>query len=103
MEMQDDQQVRLTIAPVDAKGKPAKLDGIPVWASSDETVITVTADPDGLSALAVAVTPGDARAVVTADADLGSGVTPLSGSLDFTITAGAAVSLTITAGVPANQ
>lgn len=103
MEMRDDQQVLLTIQPVDAKGKPAVVDGAPVWAASDETVITVQDSADGLSAMVLGVAPGSARVVVTADADLGSGITPLTGTLDFTITGGSAVALTITAGIPAPQ
>ena len=103
MDLRDDQKVLLSIQPVDAKGQPAVVDGAPTWASSDETVVTLEVASDGMSAVASGVTPGAARVVVTADADLGSGVTPLSGSLDFTITAGNAVSLTITAGTPANQ
>lgn len=103
MDLRDDQKVLLTISPVDAKGKPASVDGAPAWASSDETVVTVVAASDGMSAVATGVVPGTSRVVVTADADLGSGVTPLSGSLDFTVTGGAAVAITITAAPPANQ
>jgi hypothetical protein len=103
MDLRDDQQVLLTIEPVDKKGKPAPVDGVPVWASSDETVITLVPAADGLSAIATGVVPGAARVVVTADADMGSGVTPLSGSLDFNVTAGAAASLSIIAAAPANQ
>ncbi len=103
MDLRDDQKVLLTIAPVDAKGKPALLDGAPVWASSDETVVVVVAASDGLSAVASGVSPGTGRVVVTADADLGSGVTPLTGSLDFNITAGQATAITITAAPPASQ
>jgi hypothetical protein len=103
MDLRDDQKVLLTITPVDVKGKPASLDGVPVWAGSDDTVVTIVPASDGLSAVASGVSPGSARVVVTADADLGSGVTPLTGSLDFTITGGQAVALTITAAPPANQ
>jgi hypothetical protein len=45
------QQRTYTIAPKDSKGRPAALDGIPVWAGSDETVITVEPAADGLSAV----------------------------------------------------
>lgn len=88
------------------------LDGVPVWAGSDDTVFTVEAAADGLSAELFAASPNPkdsdgnpipARVVVTADADLGSGTTPLTGSLDVVVTGGQAVSLTITAAPPANQ
>lgn len=103
MELRDDQNVGLAIQPVDKKGKPALVDGVPVWASSDETVVTVSPAGDGMSAVASGVAPGSARIVVTADADLGAGVTPLTGTLDFTVTAGAAATITITAGIPSDQ
>jgi hypothetical protein len=103
MTLRDDQKVSLTIQPVDKKGKPAPVDGAPVWASSDETVITVVPADDGLSAVASAVAPGSCRVVVTADADLGSGVTPLTGTLDFTVTGGQAATISIVAGTPEDQ
>ncbi len=101
--LRDDQKQRLSINPVDAKGKPASLDGVPTWTSSDETVVTVAAEADGLSAMVTAVLPGTARVVVDADADLGSGVTPLNGFVEYTITGGTAVALTITEDPPASQ
>lgn len=101
--LRDDQNIPLTIQPVDAKGKPALLDGVPTWASSDETVITVTAAADGLSATAAAVAPGSARITVSGDGDLGSGVTPITGTLDVSVTGGGAVSITINAGAPVPQ
>ncbi len=103
MDMRDDQKVTLTIQIVDKKGKPAVVDGVPVWASSDETVVTVVAAADGMSAVASGVAPGAARVVVTADADLGAGVTDLTGTLDFNITPGSAATLSITAGAPEDQ
>jgi len=62
---------------------PATVEpGSIVWASSDETVITVAAGPDGLTFVAPAVAPGTARLTVQADADLGSGVTQITGVSD---------------------
>jgi hypothetical protein len=103
MDLRDDQQVVLTIQPVDRKRKPAPVDGIPVWASSDETVITLEVAADGMSATARGVAPGAARVVVTADADLGAGVTDLTGTLEFNVTGGSAVAMEITAGTPTDQ
>jgi len=111
--IRDDQKTTLSIEPLDAKGKPALLDGAPVWAGSDDTVFTLVPASDGLSAVLSAVAPNPtdpttgapipARVVVTADADLGSGVTPLTGTLDVVVTGGQAVTLTINAAPPANQ
>lgn len=103
VDLRDDQKVQLTIAITDKKGKPAAVDGVPAWASSDETVITVTPAADGMGAQVDAVAPGQGRVVVTADADLGSGVTPITGTLDFNVTAGGAINIAITAGTPEDQ
>jgi hypothetical protein len=103
MDLRDDQQAVLSIQPVDKKGKPAQLDGIPTWAGSDDTVITVTPSDDGLNATVVGVAPGTARVVVTGDADLGAGINPITGILDFNVTAGAAATINITAGAPTDQ
>jgi hypothetical protein len=72
----------------DSKGRPAAVDGVPVWASSDETVLRATPAADGMSAAVETVGPGGpARISVTADADLGSGVQTITGvSEDVTVT-----------------
>lgn len=101
--LRDDQNLPVTIQPVDKKNQPALLDGVPTWASSDETVATVVASPDGLSATISGVAPGGCRVVVTGDADLGGDVTPITGTLDITVTGGGAVSITITPGTPVDQ
>lgn len=99
----DDEQCALSISPVDAKGKPAPLDGVPEWASSDPNVISVVPAVDGLSAKIVAGNPGTAQVSVTADADLGAGTTALSGALDVQVTGGPAIALQITAGAVSKQ
>src|SRR4051812_10098629 len=85
--------------------QPAPVDGVPVWASSDETVLTVVAAADGMSATVNTVAPGGpARISVTADADMGSGVTTLTGvSEDVMVTLGPssqASQMTLTLGAP---
>lgn len=99
----DSQQVDLAIKPVDKKGKPAQVDGVPVWASTASEVATVKPSEDGLSAVVTAVDLGDAQISVTADADLGTGVRELKGVLDITVVAGEAAGLTIIAGAPTEQ
>ncbi len=102
--MTNSQQLTATIQPVDKKGQPAPVDGIPVWASSDETIITVTPADDGLSAVVAAVGPlGAAKVSVTADADLGAGTAAIFGTLDVTITQGQAVGFKITTSDPVEQ
>jgi hypothetical protein len=92
----------------DAKGRPAKVDGVPVWASSDATVLTVTPSADGMSAVVDTVAPGGpARITVSADADLGAGVISLTGvTEDVTVTqgtSGQATTLALDLGTPADK
>lgn len=94
--------VQLTIN--DSHGNPASVDGVPVWASSDETVLVVAAAADGMSAVVDTVAPGTARVSVTADADLGAGTKPITGvSEDVNVTLGPssqASVMTFTFGAP---
>lgn len=81
--------------PVDAKGKPAKLDGVPVWALDDETNAQITSQSaDGLSVVVhLSDNPSATQLTVTADADLGAGVTTLQSVAVINIVGGDAVSL----------
>jgi hypothetical protein len=103
------QQVSLSISVVDRKGNPARVDGVPTWSVSDATVLTVEPASDGIGsdgmvALVKAVgTLGTAQVRVTADADLGEGVTPLVGVLDVEVLAAQAVAVSIAAGTPEEQ
>lgn len=100
----DSQQFRATVAFVDKKGNPALVEGAPTWGTSDASILTVTADADGMGALVVAAGPlGDAQVNVTGDADLGEGVTNVVGTLDVTVVAGAAIAANIGAATPEEQ
>jgi len=100
----DLQQVDLSVAFTDAAGNPAPVDGAPVWSSSDETVLTVTASADGMTATAVTTGKlGQAQISVTGDADLGAGTTSVAGTLDVTVQASAAVAANIGAGTPTDK
>lgn len=90
----DDKTGTCTIAPQDAKGNAAAVDGVPTWRSTDENVLTVAAAADGLSAVVTPAGPlGTAQIIVDADADLGAGVTSLQETFELTVVAGQAVSL----------
>jgi hypothetical protein len=97
------QAVALTIT--DSKGRPAEVDEPPTWASSDETVLTVTVASDGMSADINTVAVGTARVTVTADADLGEGVVPITGvTEDIIVTSGSVASvMTLTLGTPVDK
>jgi hypothetical protein len=96
----NDHKVPVSIQPVDGKGNPAPVQGVPSWTSSAETIAYVSSvASDGLSA---EVLPGDTLGTcqvnVSADADLGAGVTPINGVLDVQVVAGQAVGFTIQTG-----
>ena len=94
-----DHKVPASIQPVDAAGNPAQVEGAPVLTSSANSIVTVTPAADGMSA---EITPvgalGTAQINVSADADLGAGVTTIVGVLDVQTVAGQAVSLQIQTG-----
>ena len=101
----NDHKVIATVEPVDAKGNPATIDGIPSWSSSSATIATVNALPaDGSGKFSAEVLPGSELGTcqinVTADADLGSGIQQISGVLDLEVVGGQAVGFTITTSVP---
>jgi hypothetical protein len=92
-----DHLVTMQVSYVDAAGNPAKVDGAVVWASSDETIITLDVDlGDSSICRATPVGPvGQAQVTATADADLGSGVKNLITVADIQIVGGEAVAGTI--------
>jgi hypothetical protein len=101
----DTQKCALAITPVDVKNNPAPVEGVPVWASSDEGAVAVDVAADGMSAVVRAVgplTPG-VQISVSADADLGEGVVPVVGLLNVQVVASQAVSVAISAGAPEEQ
>jgi uncharacterized protein YjdB len=102
--MNTSQQIPATLTITNAAGQPAPVDGVPVWASSDETIVAVTAAADGMSAVAAAVAAGTARITVTADADVGAGVSSITGvSEDIVVTvdpANLASVMTLNLGAP---
>lgn len=77
LSLTNEQKGTLRISPKTAGGRPASVDGAPVWALADGPV-TIEVAADGLSA--VFTTPDSAEGAtiqaltVTADADLGDGV-----------------------------
>lgn len=98
-----DQQFDAAVAFVDSAGNPAVVDGVPVWASSDDAVLAVQAADDGMSATAAAVSVGTAQLSVTADADLGGGVRQVIGLLEVNIVGGEAVAAVITPSTPVDK
>jgi hypothetical protein len=98
----NDHKVTASIQPVDSKGNPAQIDGLASWSSSSADIASVTnISADSLSADVVPGTQlGACQINVTADADLGSGVTTINGVLDVSVVAGQAVGFTIQTSPP---
>lgn len=99
----NEQQIVVTLSPKTAKGKPAKIDGVPVWTvqSGDSTV--QPAD-DGLSATLVSAdTDGDTVILVEADADMGSGFQALDAGITVVVTEPQAADLGLTVGEPTDK
>ena len=100
----DDFFPSVVLSAADASGNARQLFGVPVWASSDETILTVAAAADGMSAVVQTVAPGTARISVTAEADPTPGVNTLTGvSNDVVVSLGRsseASVLTLNLGTP---
>jgi hypothetical protein len=99
----DNQKVTFALTPLDAKNQPAAVDGVPAWTNSNPAVGTLTPAADGLSAEFVAAIPGTTTIGVSADADLGAGVTAIAGSEDIVVSPGAAITIALTAGPITDQ
>lgn len=101
----NDHKCVATIQPVDAKGNPAQIDGLPAWSSSSPAIAAVNAlSADGTGTFSAEIIPGDQLGTcqinVSADADIGSGITNISGVLDVQVAGGQAVGFTITTAPP---
>lgn len=104
MILTDVQKVKLKVNPVSKAGNPATVDGAPKWSVSDETILTLAVSEDGLGAEVVSTGKlGTAQVSVVADADLGDGVTELTGTLDVEVKASAAVTLGLEVGTPEDK
>lgn len=95
-----EQKVKVTLAPVTATGKVAKLDGKPTWEiESGES--TVEPAEDGMSAYLISAdTPGDTMVLIEADADIGEGVEAISDAIRLTVEGARAKNLGVTIASP---
>jgi hypothetical protein len=97
----DEQKGTYTLAPLTAAGNPAKIDGVPVWNNSDPSIIDLAVAADGMSAVATTVGPlGTCQISVIADADLGTGVRPITTIGELTVVAAEATTLGLKMGTP---
>jgi hypothetical protein len=98
------QDLPVAIKLADRKGNPGTPDGVPEWATDNTDVLALTPAADGLSCTVSAVGMlGTATVQVTADAEFGSGVTAVIGTLEVEVTPGKATVVTIEPGTPTEQ
>jgi len=99
----NEQQVLVHLTPVTSKGKPAPLDGAPVWVVTAGSC-TIAPSADGLSCTIISGDDaGDSEITVSADADLGAGVVPVSDAIRVTVNGAQAQSLGLTADAPTTK
>jgi len=96
----NEQKVLATLAPKSAAGKPAKIDGVPTWeVTLGDATIEVVAG--GLSAWLIS---GDAAAeskiLVSADADLGTGVENITQEISLDVSLSKTTDLGLTLAAP---
>lgn len=85
-----DSELTASVTFLDAKGNPTEPDDLPVWASSDENVATVTASSDGLTAT---VTPGNPGAAVVSVSSTNSSGDAMASQGTVTVLPGPAESI----------
>lgn len=78
----------------------APIEGDPVWASSDTSVLTIEPGEDANSVWAVSGAAGSAQLSVRVDGDLGEGVEEAIGLLDFEVVPHESITITFTVGAP---
>ena len=97
------QSLPVSLSITDKKGNPAKVDGAPVWAVTDESLASLSVAEDGMSATVTPIGPiGSFSVQVKADADLGEGVKEIIGELAVELSAGDAEVIALSAGQPSD-
>lgn len=102
--MTDTQQVVMTLKTgLDRRGNPTTLPaGSVAWSTDSPALLTLTPSADGMSCTVASAGPLG-TGVLTAKVSDASGAALASGSVNFTITSGAPVSIEIDAGTPVEQ
>jgi hypothetical protein len=89
-------RIKLEVRPSDVSGNPAPIDGNVTWTSADDTLLQVI--PDAASANqtqawvqnAAGGALGPTQIQISADADMGTGITTITQAVDFEAVAGQA-------------
>lgn len=95
-----EQKVHIKLNPVTATGKPTSLDG-PATFNVESGSATVEPDADGLGATLISGDVAETSVVsISADADLGEGVTTITESINLIVTDPQASSLGLVVDAP---
>lgn len=96
----NEQKIPVTLAPLTAAGNPATVDGAPQWSvTSGDATLEVSAD--GMSAMLISGEANvNSQITVSADADLGEGVSTITDTIDLAVVAAAASQLGLNVGTP---
>lgn len=98
------QQITVTISAKDARGHAGDIDGVPVWVSSDDSIVDVRVADDGLSGIIGSFEEFGAFTVtVTADARDGEEVVPLIGVISGVVAQAEAVLFDVSVGEPVDR
>lgn len=95
-----DHQVKASVVFETEAGKPAKVDGVPVWKSSHPEIVSVVASADGMSAVIAAVAEGEATVSMLADAKVGPDIVELPATVDIVVADEQATVARISLGEP---
>ena len=100
MQLKVNDQLPISIQAADEFGNPttANFDAPPVWTSSDDTVASVQASADGLSALVTSPSGKLASATVQVSGTVGG--SPVQGSLQLDMVAGDTAEIVLAPGTP---
>lgn len=103
IDLENWQEVIVTLAPRTDKGKPAKVDGIPTWTVQSGNA-TVTPAADGMSALLTTTDEADTTVILAeGDADLGAGFVPVDEAITLNTSVPRAASFGVTVGEPTQK
>jgi|SRR5215813_13642375 len=98
-----EQQVMVHLNPTTSRGKPVAVDGIPTWEVAAGDVI-LQPSATGLDCNIVSPdSAGESQVLVSADADLGEGVTTITDTIKITAGDPQATSLGLKADAPVDK
>lgn len=102
MQLQDDQQVTLSVSATDAAGNPVVDAGTLSFSVDDDSILTLTDNGDGTALVVTTGTLGTATVTVSDDEDA-DGNADFQGSLAIDVVTGTVTEITITPGEPSSR